>query len=109
MNNTQPNSEQLVRCNFLLDLAPDEFEAATSIYWKSSRHKNGPHTARPTGARPTTSRFVFAKDGKNGEMPTYRMPAVVPVPDTGVPRGKNLPGLRGLRDLADLRPAEVRN
>ena len=27
MNNTQPNSEQLARCNFLLDLSPDELDA----------------------------------------------------------------------------------
>ncbi len=40
-------------------------------------------------------------------MSPYRMPASLPAPDTGVPRGKNLSGLRGLRDLADLRPVVV--
>ena len=37
-------------------------------------------------------------------MSSYRMPAAVPQPDTGVSADSTLPGLRGLRDLADLRP-----
>ena len=40
-------------------------------------------------------------------MSTYRMPEVVPLPDTGVSADSTLPGLRGLRDLADLRPVVV--
>jgi DNA excision repair protein ERCC-4 len=42
-----------------------------------------------------------------GLMSAYRMPAVLPQPDTGVPADATLPGLRGLRDLADLRPTIV--
>jgi DNA excision repair protein ERCC-4 len=37
-------------------------------------------------------------------MSPYRMPATLPTPDTGVTADSTLPGLRGLRDLADLRP-----
>jgi DNA excision repair protein ERCC-4 len=40
-------------------------------------------------------------------MPAYVMPAVLPAPNQGVPAGSTLPGLRGLRDLADLRPVIV--
>jgi hypothetical protein len=40
-------------------------------------------------------------------MPTYVMPAVLPVPDTNVPADSTLPGLRGLAKLADLRPVIV--
>jgi DNA excision repair protein ERCC-4 len=40
-------------------------------------------------------------------MSTYRMPSVLPQPDTGVPADSTLPGMRGLRDLADLRPTIV--
>ena len=40
-------------------------------------------------------------------MSSYRMPEIVPQPDTGVPADSTLPGLRGLRDLADLRPVIV--
>jgi DNA excision repair protein ERCC-4 len=39
-------------------------------------------------------------------MRTYMMPPSVPMPDTSAPQG-TLPGLRGLRDLADLRPVIV--
>ncbi len=35
------------------------------------------------------------------------MPGVLPQPDTGAPADVTLPGLRGLRDLADLRPVIV--
>jgi DNA excision repair protein ERCC-4 len=40
-------------------------------------------------------------------MSSYRMPETIPQPDTGVPSDTTLPGLRGLRDLADLRPVVV--
>ena len=40
-------------------------------------------------------------------MSTYRMPAVLPQPDQGVPADSTLPGLRGLARLADLRPTIV--
>jgi DNA excision repair protein ERCC-4 len=40
-------------------------------------------------------------------MSTYRMPEIVPVPDTGVSADSMLPGLRGLAKLADLRPTIV--
>jgi hypothetical protein len=36
------------------------------------------------------------------------MPAVLPMPDTGVASDATLPGLRGLSDLADLRPKITR-
>ena len=40
-------------------------------------------------------------------MSAYRMPAVLPAPDTGVPADSTLPGLRGVAKLADLRPTIV--
>lgn len=41
-------------------------------------------------------------------MSTYRMPAALPVPDVQeLGAATTLPGLRGLRDLADLRPVIV--
>ena len=42
-------------------------------------------------------------------MSAYRMPENVPQPDTGVSADVTLPGLRGLRDLADLRPTIVKD
>jgi DNA excision repair protein ERCC-4 len=40
-------------------------------------------------------------------MPTYVTPAAVPPVDTGVSAEATLPGLRGLRNLADLRPTII--
>jgi ERCC4-type nuclease len=40
-------------------------------------------------------------------MSIYRMPATLPEPDTGVSADSTLPGLRGLHDLADMRPVIV--
>jgi DNA excision repair protein ERCC-4 len=40
-------------------------------------------------------------------MPIYRTPEAVPIADIGVSADSTLPGLRGLRDLADLRPTIV--
>jgi DNA excision repair protein ERCC-4 len=40
-------------------------------------------------------------------MPTYRTAEVAPIADTDVSRDSTLPGLRGLRNLADLRPKIV--
>jgi DNA excision repair protein ERCC-4 len=40
-------------------------------------------------------------------MSTYRMPATLPVPDASPVSDTTLPGLRGLKDLADCRPVIV--
>jgi DNA excision repair protein ERCC-4 len=40
-------------------------------------------------------------------MSSYRMPTAVPQSDQGVSPDATLPGLRGLRDLADMRPVVV--